>query len=503
MMNISIDNNRQVLPLTNGQLSFWFIYHMTKETANHFLPYEFEGPLCGDLLEKVLNTLLQDNEILRSSVSDWCALQYVYPYEYFHLPYEDLSGLCEQGRTASLGALFLKYAEPNFDLMKPPLLRACLVKIAPEKHLLMLVTPHFAMDGAALHQMDIELRALYQKALQGEPLRVGKKLGLAEYVTQEQSIRHSQSLQATQFWQQKLSQTNPTYLAPSLLDITNRARRGIFIPLSQAQLQEIERWCSKNKLTQQMVFLALIGKVMAKLSGNNNLCLTTVQENRDIDGARALYGALLTSLPVPLQLADSQSLLELLLQVKQTTLAVYAYRHVPWSIPLSILAHRKLAKRPWWLKMLSKLSGAYHSISKQSGLYPQALADFAAIAASDIEEDKKILRFGPHHQALTMNVNMLPSFYEQGIDTKAIEQDCAQACRITLRRELDFPVPQDDSEWEQNVLNFYIEKHPLKGAGIRLSHQCLTEHAEQIIREELYALLKQPAKVAQFAEQRV
>ncbi|MBD1580780.1 condensation domain-containing protein [Pseudoalteromonas sp. S16_S37] len=500
MMNISIDKNRQVLPLTNGQLSFWFIYHMTKETANHFLPYEFEGPLRSDLLEKVLNTLLQDNEILRASVSDWCALQYVYPYEYFHLPYEDLSGLCEQGRTASLGALFLKYSEPNFDLMKPPLLRACLIKLTPEKHLLMLVMPHFAMDGAALHQMDIELRALYQKALHGEPLRGGRKLGLADYVTQEQAIRNSQSQQATQFWQQQLSQAKPTYLAPALLDITNRARRGIFIPLSQTQLQDIGRWCSQNKLTQQMVFLALLGKVMAKLSGNNRLCLTTVQENRDIDGARSLYGALLTSLPVPLQISDSQSLLELFLQVKKTTLAVYEYRHVPWSIPLSILARRKLSKQPWWLKVISKLSGAYHSISKQTGLYPQVLADFAAIAASDIEEDKKTLRYGPHHQALTMNVNMLPSFYEQGIDTTAAEQDTAQACRITLRRQLDFPVPQDDSEWEQNVLNFYIEKHPLKGAGIRLSHQCLTEQAEQTIREELYTLLRQSSEVAQLVE---
>ncbi|BBN80650.1 hypothetical protein PA25_06350 [Pseudoalteromonas sp. A25] len=494
-MSISIENNRQVLPLTNGQLSFWFIYHMTKETANHFLPYEFEGPLRADFLERVLNVLLQDNEILRSSISDWCAVQYIHPYEYFHLPYEDLSGMCEQGRAAALGALFLKYSAPNFDLMKAPLLRACLVKTAPEKHLLMLVTPHFAMDGAALYQMDNELRSLYQKALQGQPLRTSRKLGLAEYVTQEQSIRSAQSQQASAFWQQQLGKTKPTYLASDLLDISNRSRRGIFIPLNDAQLQVIGRWCSKHKLTQQMVFLALIGKVMAKVSGNHSLCLTTVQENRDIDGARELFGALLTSLPIPLQITEKQSLTELFLQVKQTTLAVYEYRHVPWSVPLSMLARSKLKKQPWWLKAISKVSGWYHRISKQAGLYPQALMDFAAIAASDMAEDKKIARFGPQHQALTINVNMLPSFYEHAAQVQSTEQS-EQACEITLRRELDFPVPQDDSEWEQNVLNFYIEKHALKGFGIRLSHQCLTPHAEQILRDELYGLLLQSSDVA-------
>ncbi|CAH9049680.1 hypothetical protein PSECIP111951_00432 [Pseudoalteromonas holothuriae] len=494
-MNIRINKNRQAIPLTNGQLSFWYIYQLTKETANHFLPYEFDGVVRPDLVERVINALLQDNEILRTSVNDWCAIQYVCPYEYFHLPYEDLSDLCLDAQSASLGELYLRYCAANFDLVKPPLLRACLVKLAPQKHLLMLVTPHFAMDGAALHQLDIELKTLYQKANQGLSLRTASKLALADYVAQEQAARLAQSVKAREFWAKQLESIKPTYLASSLVDISDRSRRGVFIPLKQAQLSLIGRWCGTFKLTQQMVFLALIGKVMSDVTGNQHLCLTTVQENRDIEGARDLYGAMLTSLPVPMQIAQGQSLNELFLQVKQTTLAVYQYRHVPWSIPLSIVAQQKLDKTPWWLSLFKQTSGLYHTLTKQAGLYPQALFDFAAIAAGDIEEDKKIMRDGAQHQALTINVNMLPSFYEQTNEIQQTQTTDNDACQITLRRELDFPPPPDNSEWEQSAINFYIEKHAVNGFGIRLSHQCLTPQAEQLLRDEFYALLDQVTDV--------
>lgn len=499
-MTIAINKNTQTLPLTNGQLSFWFIYQMTQETTNHCLLYEIEGELRADLLEKVLNTLIRDNEILRASISDWKAVQYIHPYEYFHLPYENLEELTEKSRKDRLATIFAEYKIPNFDLMRPPLLRACLVKTKSDSHLLMLVTPHFAMDGAALYQMDLAVRTLYDRAIDGLPLRDSPKLYLADYIAQEHRIRTLQSKQAIQFWQQQLSQTNPTYLTSEQLDITNRARRGVFIELNETQLKQISMWCSTGKLTQQMVFLGLIGKVMAKVSGNERLCITSVQENRDIEGARELYGALLTSLPIPLQLSPDMALNELFSQVKQTTLAVYEYRHVPWSVPLSLLAKGNLEKRPWWLGVAERLTGIYHVLSKQTGLYPQAFSDFATIVASELEEEKKTRMFGAHRQALTINVNMLPSFYEQQTGAEKSSKGGGSRCRFSLLRQFDFPLPADDCEWEQNVLNFYIEKHEDRGFGIRLSHQCLVPQMEQTIQKTLYELLNMPLETTYKAE---
>lgn len=489
-MKIRIDNNRQKIPLTNGQMSFWYIYQLTKETANHFLPYEFDGPLQTEHLEKVLNTLLQDNEILRVSVSDWCAIQYVCPYKYFHLPYVDLSCFSDSAIATAMGELFLKYCAPNFDLMRPPLLRACLVKLAPQKHLLMLITPHFAMDGAALHQLDIELRTLYKKALQGKPLRTTGKLSLASYISQEQVKKNTQSESAEQFWLKQLEGIEHTYFDQSLLDISNCCRRGVFIPLTQPQLNLIGRWCSEYQLTQQMVFLALFAKVISKVTGNTSLCLTTVQENRDIDGARELFGALLTSLPIPIRNLDTQPFDELFAQVKKTTLAVYEYRHVSWSTPLSILGENKIQNRPWWLEVLTAFSGTYHFMSQESGLSPLALKDFATIAAADIEDNKNVKLLGPQCRAITINVNMLPSFYEpKNQFNEALDRD-QETCQITLQRQLDFPLPPDESEWEKDVLNFYIENHAVKGPGIRVSHQCLTSDAEQLLKEEFEGVLE-------------
>ena len=150
-------------------------------------------------------------------MSDWCAIQYVCPYEYFHLPYVDLSRFSDSAIATAMGELFLKYCAPNFDLMRPPLLRACLVKLAPQKHLLMLITPHFAMDGAALHQLDIELRTLYKKALQRKPLRTTGKLSLASYISQEQVKKNTQSESAEQFWLKQLEGIEHTYFDQSLL----------------------------------------------------------------------------------------------------------------------------------------------------------------------------------------------------------------------------------------------------------------------------------------------
>src|SRR5205823_5562309 len=79
----------------------------------------------------------------------------------FALEITDLSGLLEEQRERELQGLADKEATRPFNLEESPLLRARLVKLGADRHVLLVTTHHIVFDGWSLGVFYRELSAFY------------------------------------------------------------------------------------------------------------------------------------------------------------------------------------------------------------------------------------------------------------------------------------------------------------------------------------------------------
>ena len=78
------------------------------------------------------------------------------------LPFIDLSGLPVEEREARYDELTADQARTPFDMAKGPLMRAALVRLADEKHALVLTLHHVITDWWSFRVLYRELLTLYQ-----------------------------------------------------------------------------------------------------------------------------------------------------------------------------------------------------------------------------------------------------------------------------------------------------------------------------------------------------
>ena len=107
------------------------------------------GPLDADALEKALNAVVARYEVLRASIRvvHGTPSQLIHPEVKVPFTHLDLRAHDMGGREAEVRRLALIEAERRFDLGIAPPMRATLICVANDHHVLLLTLHHIASDG--------------------------------------------------------------------------------------------------------------------------------------------------------------------------------------------------------------------------------------------------------------------------------------------------------------------------------------------------------------------
>ncbi|HEX5914909.1 MAG TPA: condensation domain-containing protein, partial [Rubrobacter sp.] len=158
-------------PLSFAQSRMWFSTQLEPDSSMYHRPLvlRLRGPLDPSILERSLNEIVRRHEVLRTRYparagSPW---QEVIPAQRVHLPLVDLSRLPAVERDAQAKDLADREFRRPFDLSQGLPLRARLLRLALEEHVLLLVIHHIAFDGWSTQVLLRELGALYQAFIAG------------------------------------------------------------------------------------------------------------------------------------------------------------------------------------------------------------------------------------------------------------------------------------------------------------------------------------------------
>jgi amino acid adenylation domain-containing protein len=348
-----------VAPLSFAQQRLWFLHQLDPESPAYNVPgaLRLSGPLLPEALESALGEIVRRHEALRTvfGETEGEPVQRILSPAPFVLPFIDLAGSLDP--LAEADRLGLAEARHRFDLATGPLLRALLLRVAEDEHLLVVVMHHVISDGWSLGVMTGELAALYAAFAAGMPSPLPElPVQYADFAEWQRRTLSGQRLERQLSWWREL------LADPPVLDLPADHRRppipsgrGGQLPVAlPADLGRDLRTLARDQgTTLYMVLLAAFATLLGRHAGQDDLTVGSPIAGRDLQEIEPLIGCFVNTLTLRVRLAGDPSFRELLARVREVTLGAYDHQGVPFERLVEELAPgRDRARTPLFQVLL-------------------------------------------------------------------------------------------------------------------------------------------------------
>ncbi|HEY9131416.1 MAG TPA: SDR family NAD(P)-dependent oxidoreductase, partial [Dyella sp.] len=328
------------LPLSFAQQRLWFLdqYESRREIYNIPVTVQLTGRLDISALSCALNEIVGRHDVLRTtfSMAGDEPVQCIAETVSFHFETIDLSALplAEQGRYVQEHVQ--EEARLPFDLTTGPLVRGRLIRQGDERHILLLTMHHIVSDGWSMGVVGREIAALYRASLEGRPSPLSElPLQYADFARwQREWLRGEVLDRQLNYWKQQLAGS------PSLLALpTDRPRpvqsshagAVLSFMLPSTLVSALKALGQRSQSTLFMTLCAAFNVLLARYSGQTDICVGTPIANRNRADIEGLVGFFVNTLVLRTQVDLAQDFGQLLRQVRQHTLDAYAHQDVPFE----------------------------------------------------------------------------------------------------------------------------------------------------------------------------
>ncbi|HEX8317854.1 amino acid adenylation domain-containing protein [Longimicrobium sp.] len=328
------------LALSFSQQRLWFLEQLGELGSTYHIPEQLRlrGALDRPALARALERIVARHESLRTVfvLVDGEPEQRILPVEEsgFALGEHDLRG--EPHAEAQVERLVDREADAPFDLERGPLVRARLVRLADDDHLLLVTMHHVVADGWSMGVFNRELSTLYTAFSQGQPDPLAAlPVQYADYAAWQRQWAEGEVLDAqAAYWTQALAG------APELLDLPtdhprparqDHAGAAVHVELDGELAAGLTALSHRHGTTLYMTLLAGWATVLARLSGQDEVVVGTPWANRTRPEVEELIGFFVNTLALRVDLAPRPTLAGLLAQVKARALEGQRNQDIPFE----------------------------------------------------------------------------------------------------------------------------------------------------------------------------
>ncbi|OKI26773.1 non-ribosomal peptide synthetase/MFS transporter [Streptomyces sp. CB03911] len=338
-------------PLSSGQERLWFMEQFAPgSTAYALAPARrLRGPLDRAALDAALADLVARHEGLRMAFptdDDGIAEVTVAEPGPFPARFLDVSG-AEAGdpepdpERRAAAAIQRAVAEP-FDLATGPLLRALLVRIADEDHVLALVMHHIACDGWSVDILNRELSALYARHADGTGEALPEpEVQFGDYARWQRARLADGSLTASRaYWREELDGVPALELPadrprPPVLTFEGAVHRFRWSAGTSDRIGELSRAYGASRY---MVVMAAFQALLSRHSGQSDFAIGSPVAGRLHRELEDVVGPFVNMLPIRATLDTELTFGRLVSRVRETTLDAYSHQEVPFEQMVTDLA---------------------------------------------------------------------------------------------------------------------------------------------------------------------
>jgi amino acid adenylation domain-containing protein/non-ribosomal peptide synthase protein (TIGR01720 family) len=360
------------LPLSFSQERLWFLDRLEPDSAAYNVPVGMRlgGRVDAPALERALRELCRRHEVLRTTFAtvDGKPVPVIHEVT-LQLALDDLSALPDATRETVARREVEVEAQRPFDLARGPLLRARLLRLAADDHVLLLTMHHIVSDAWTRGILSHEIATLYAAYHEGRPHGLPElPVQYGDYAAWQRAwLSGAVEDRLLAYWKKQLGG------APAAIELpTDRprppvlsgrgGRRSLDLPLGLSRaLGELAR---RESATLFMTMLAGFYVLLHRYSNQDDLSIGTPVANRTRAETEGLIGFFVNTLVLRAQLGADLTFRELLGRVRETAIGGYAHQEMPFERLVTELAPgRDLSRTPLFQVMFTLQNEPLEAIS--------------------------------------------------------------------------------------------------------------------------------------------
>ncbi|GLX93974.1 non-ribosomal peptide synthetase [Herbidospora sp. NBRC 101105] len=324
------------VPLSAAQERLWFMDHFDPGDAssNMYLARRLHGPLDPARFADAYRALVDRHESLRTRfpADDGRPTLVIDPpgggtIEWVALPEDAVADFCAE------------LVNTPFDLAAAPPVRATLVQISPDDHVLCVAMHHIVADGYSVNVMITELAALYDGAdLPPLPVQAGD---VSLWQLRREAL--DEGAAALAHWKEKLAGVPALELPLDRPRPLDGARVGaeLSVQAPAALVARLESIARDSGTTLFMVLLAAYQAVLSRHTGQHDFAVGSPTAARERVELESVIGYLAHTLVLRADLSGDPGFDELLRRTWATLVDALAHQDVPVERLKSVLGVRR------------------------------------------------------------------------------------------------------------------------------------------------------------------
>ena len=372
-------------PLSFSQERMWFLYHLAPTSAAYNIPwiFHFSGPILLDVLEQAVNEIRRRHAVLRTifPAEDGYPIPRILPFSPLSIPVKDFQDCQEDIVDTKVQSLARAEAKRPFNIAQGPLIRITFVRIPAEQVLVLLTQHHIITDGWSAEVFRHELETLYEAFAAGQPSPFDElPIQYQDFAAWQRGWLQGKTLDTQlTYWTKHLAG------APMVLDLPHDRPRGTMqtfagrrhvVEFSRTLTVDLTHLTQREEVTLFMTLLASLSIQLGRYTGSNDLLVGAPIANRHFLAIEGLLGTFVNTLVLRTKLEGNPTFLELLHQVRHTTLEAYAHQDLPFEVLVDALQPpRDLSRSPVFQLMLTVQNFHQVPLAKKNKLTWKSSAD--------------------------------------------------------------------------------------------------------------------------------
>ncbi|MCG7549005.1 non-ribosomal peptide synthetase [Pseudoalteromonas sp. Of7M-16] len=379
-------------PLSFAQQRIWFIDRMQGHSEQYNLQgvYKLAGELDHQRLECAFRSVIHGHTMLRFTFhqdEQGEAYQKDNIAREFSLHYQDISTLVTEDQQASIDKFIRADAQQSFDLGRDLMLRAALLRLNRNEHVLLITMHHIVSDGWSIAVLAEALSQAYQGGT--EQCEQRPEHSYIDYIDWQQRLSQ------TELWQQSLN-----YWRDELKDLpqlhslpTDRARQNNVIQGGELACFEIPRrlredvgsFCQRTNSTLFQVLKTTFSLWMSRAQQQRDIVLATPVSGRELKAFEPLIGNFINTLVLRDIFTPETQFDAALAASKEQFLEAQAHQMVPFDVLVEALdVPRSLSIHPL-AQVVFRVNNEVNEVLQLQGLDIQLLPQGPRSAKLDLE----------------------------------------------------------------------------------------------------------------------
>jgi len=326
-------------PASVAQQMFWYLELLQGTVTAFNVPLRFLllGPLDVLLLEKALNAVIERHEVLRTRFAEDKGelLQIVDPELVLKLQVTDISHFPADQMDREEDRLGSIEAHRTFDLSKGPLLRAEVLRLGPERHILHFTVHHAVFDGMSMGIFTGELAEFYQAFLENRPPEI-EPLAIqfgASSVWQKEFLEGPAVKTQLEYWKNRLKGMTEVALPTDFPRPPVKSWKGDItsILLPKELSERLQTIAAEKGATLFHVHLAAFMLLLRRYSGELDIAVGAPVAGRGSGDLEPLIGVFINTLIFRGNLSGNPTFSDYLSQIRGMALEALENQELPFE----------------------------------------------------------------------------------------------------------------------------------------------------------------------------